>query len=335
MSDITISIIIPVYNVNNYIETCLNSVINQNYNKLEIILIDDCGNDNSIELAKNIIAKQSNHRTKIIKHEKNKGLSAARNTGIKNANGDYVLFLDSDDYLTPNAIEYFIETYKKYPNIDFIIGGVETIGLKNIAYPLLCNEHVNNKINVITSFLNREWYVMAWNKLINKNFLQKNNLWFKEGIFHEDLDFTFRLAHSAEAFACCYNITYKYLIREGSITTKKISKNYIDEKNIILGNCQMLTDDIKIGIKDTQIGNYITYTCFNYIYNVIKDKKLHYKEKKIYINDIIGKRKKNKLYNSCSGKNKIISIILNTNIIFISIFVHTISLLRIIKNSPK
>lgn len=328
MIDITISIIIPIYNVKDYIVNCLKSVLEQNYKNLEIILIDDCGNDNSIKIAEEIIKKYSSYEVTIIKHKKNKGLSAARNTGVQQAKGDYILFLDSDDYLTPNAISHLVKYLKKYPNTDFIIGGTETVGLKNIKIPLLCKEYTNNKKGIITSYLNREWNIMAWNKLIKKEFFINNNLWFKEGVFHEDIDFTFRLAHSANSFACCHNVTYKYLIRQGSITTHKVTKNYIDEKNILIHNFKELSNDIKLGIKEHQIGNYITYTCFNYIYNIVLDKNLPHIYKKEYINDILNNRGNTIFKYPCTGKNKLISHILNYNLSIIFLFSYIIFLSR-------
>lgn len=93
-----ISIIIPIYNVEKYIEECLQSVLMQDYDNLEIILIDDDSKDQSINICKNVLIA-SNHKIKFIKHTKNCGLSVARNTGINSANGDYLIFIDSDDYL--------------------------------------------------------------------------------------------------------------------------------------------------------------------------------------------------------------------------------------------
>ena len=120
-----LSIIIPVYNVEKYLESCILSVLKQSeINDTEIILVDDCGKDDSINIAKRIVKEYSvNYNIKIVFHTHNQGLSAARNTGVKNATGDYVFFLDSDDELPENTIVTFKEYLSQYGNnVDFFVG---------------------------------------------------------------------------------------------------------------------------------------------------------------------------------------------------------------------
>ena len=112
-----ISVIIPIYNVEKYIAECLESVINQTYSNLEIICIDDCGSDNSMKIVQEYADKDS--RIKIIRHEENSGLAPARNTGLNNADGDYILFLDSDDYLMPDIIQKMYDKIKS-TDLDFV-----------------------------------------------------------------------------------------------------------------------------------------------------------------------------------------------------------------------
>ena len=102
-----ISIVIPVYNVSNYIERCLRSVINQIYNgEIECIIVDDASPDNSINICESIIKQYNgNIHFHIIHHKTNMGLSSARNTGTKNATGQFIFYLDSDDFISPNCIE--------------------------------------------------------------------------------------------------------------------------------------------------------------------------------------------------------------------------------------
>ena len=101
-----VSIIIPIYNVEPYIERCLQSVVSQTYPYFECILIDDCGNDRSMPFAEQFIQNYSGEiHFRILRHENNCGLSSARNTGMKAANGDYIYFMDSDDAITPECIE--------------------------------------------------------------------------------------------------------------------------------------------------------------------------------------------------------------------------------------
>ena len=95
-----VSIIVPVYNVAPYITRCLNSIYNQSYPNIEVIIIDDCGTDNSMTIINSYLTSEQHAITKVIHHHQNQGISSARNTGINNANGEYLYFIDSDDYLT-------------------------------------------------------------------------------------------------------------------------------------------------------------------------------------------------------------------------------------------
>lgn len=120
-----ISIIIPVYNVAQYIEECLNSVIAQTYmGDMECLIVDDCGTDDSIAIAKRIIQDyQGNIKFQILYHEHNRGLSAARNTGIEASTGDYLYFLDSDDSIIPECLELMVEILEKYPKAEIVQAG--------------------------------------------------------------------------------------------------------------------------------------------------------------------------------------------------------------------
>ena len=114
-----VSIIIPVYNVSKYIERCLKSALDQTWKDLEIILVDDCTPDDSMDIARSVLETSSrSNMVTILKHEKNRGLSAARNTGIRQAKGDYLYFLDSDDYLPVNSIELLADAAIRH-NVEY------------------------------------------------------------------------------------------------------------------------------------------------------------------------------------------------------------------------
>ncbi len=118
--EIKVSIIIPVYNVAAYVEECIQSVLNQDYENIEIIIVDDCGTDNSMELVRKMIAGTSKE-IHILKHDHNRGFAAGRNTGIKNAVGNYIYFLDSDDYIEPDCISRLVKVAHTYLNPDLIV----------------------------------------------------------------------------------------------------------------------------------------------------------------------------------------------------------------------
>ena len=119
-----VSIIVPIYNVEQYIEECLNSIYNQELADFEVLCIDDKGNDKSIEKVRKFVSINNITNLKIIEHNKNKGLSEARNTGIKNAKGKYICFLDSDDMLIKGGLKQLIEQAEKN-DLDIIEGRIE------------------------------------------------------------------------------------------------------------------------------------------------------------------------------------------------------------------
>lgn len=274
MKSIKISIIIPIYNVEPYIENCLYSVFNQTYKNIEIILIDDCGTDKSIEIANKVITLyQTSHNIKIIHHKQNQGLSAARNSGVKIATGDYIYFLDSDDSLPPNAINTLVRPIIKHPSIDFVIGEMQTTGKKIVSYPLSLSGNLNTNEDIIITYLQNKWNAMACNKLINREFFMKYNLYFMEGFLHEDIDFSLRLAISAHYMAFCNEITYFYFIRNNSITTYKNIKNYTDLLLIITQNIhRIIKHDKTIQIKQQIISNYLIETIYAFCVHLIAEK---------------------------------------------------------------
>lgn len=167
-----VSIIMPVWGVERYIERSLCSVMNQTYGNLEIILIDDCSTDNSIKIAKNYLLRHSYFNFRIYRHESNKGQGAARNTGLNVANGEFIFFMDSDDEIVPNCIESLINAMSN-SNADIVTGNrdilddrtKELLSTRGGAY----REEV-----VLTTIEGIQAYGVQgemWNKLIKKVFL--------------------------------------------------------------------------------------------------------------------------------------------------------------------
>lgn len=210
-----ISVIIPIYNVSAYIQRCLDSVVNQKFRHLECILIDDCGSDNSVELALNYI---HNHTStdisfKMLHHEKNRGLSAARNTGVEAANGDYILFLDSDDELAPNALHNMYQLVIQYGDVD-IVQGVYSRNDNTIAKHMLFKEYyIGNEAK--DAYLNNDMCLTAWNKLIKTKIAKQ--IKFIEGIINEDNPWSFQIFKLMESLCVCKKVTYIYYITPNSI----------------------------------------------------------------------------------------------------------------------
>lgn len=176
-----VSIVIPIYNVSVYIENCLESVRRQIYQDLEVILVDDCGTDNSMEIVQEYLEYHNFVEVKIIHHTHNRGLSAARNTGLEAATGDYVYFLDSDDALMEDCI-FILVAPVEAQSYDFVIGNYEVKG-SNKEYPALTlpSGALRSNKEILHSYAEGRWYMMAWNKLCNRKFLLDNKLFLKRG----------------------------------------------------------------------------------------------------------------------------------------------------------
>lgn len=236
-----ISVIVPIYNVENYILECLQSVAAQNKTKdVECILVDDCGTDNSVKVAKQFIsAYKGDISFALLHHPENRGLSAARNTGIKNARGKYLFFLDSDDMIKPICLNTLFELSEKY-HADMVQGSYES-DLASMKHFENCRlpEFSDDKSFVKRTLLNYDVNpVMAQNRLVRRQLVVDNNLWFKEGIIHEDLYWSFFLAKVVERICFCKQKTYFYRSTPGSITNKvNIEKETLAFHTIIEDFC--------------------------------------------------------------------------------------------------
>lgn len=212
-----VSIIIPVYQVEEYIEECVVSVVNQTYKNLEIIIVDDCGTDNSIFIAKKILSEQE-IPWKLLKHEKNRGLSAARNTGVDNSTGEYFFFLDSDDYLADDCIEKLV-TFALKNNTDMLFGNILYQRDNEIyaGYYTRTNS-IRESSSSLDAYISGKAFPMACNRLIRKKNYIKSGVSFIEGIIHEDEPWSFSLALKIEQAWYTNNAIYYYRQRKGSIT---------------------------------------------------------------------------------------------------------------------
>lgn len=222
-----VSVIIPVFNVEPYIERCLLSALNQTYLDIEIILVDDCGTDNSIIVAERIIKKHPyGYKARIINHEYNRGLSAARNTGTKDANGEYLYYLDSDDEINLNCIENLVNLANKHQKPEIVQGNTQTIPIpakekdwRNILYKNF-PKYVNCNEWIYLHFYDErkeQIPVNATNKLIKCKFIIENKFFFKEGIIHEDDLWMFSVVKKLNTIAFTTEYTYIAYRTPGSI----------------------------------------------------------------------------------------------------------------------
>ena len=230
-----LSIIIPIYNVEEYLEECLCSIINQNIKDIEVILINDGSTDSSKDIANKFV--ESDKRFKLINQE-NKGLSSARNTGIQIAKGEYIYFIDSDDFIIGNnSLKEMLDLIEKYDG-DVVVGRMVRI-YKNKSMKLDSKyiELFNNDLCTTEEYLKisaSHNCAPCWMYIYKRSLLIDNKINFKVGFLHEDEDFTPRVLLKTKKI-CIYNKGfYGYRQREGSITKTFSERNIKDIISILL-----------------------------------------------------------------------------------------------------
>ena len=226
--DVTIGI--PIYNVEGYVAKCMESALNQVTScDIEILVVDDKGEDNSMKIVEEFSSNNANgSNVRIIRHEQNKGLSEARNTIIENARGKYILFLDSDDFLSLDAVELQFSAAKQY-DTDVVMGSVRDIDItKDIDNPKITYVSVPDKqfigedefAKFVCKDIHYHIYSTSWNILFKTEFLIKNKLKFVTRRC-EDILFCSDYYPLVERAVLLSNVTYNYMLRPGSILSRQ------------------------------------------------------------------------------------------------------------------
>ncbi len=223
-----LSIIIPVYNVEKYVAKCIESCINQNFSSVdyEIIIINDGSTDKSLEIV-NVIAEKQDNIT--VFSQKNRGLSLARNKGLELAQGEYIWFIDSDDWIEANCLASIIETLI---DVDVLaMGYVE-------AYDDTTKNNIVFSSNILGNtgidLLRSSYIIPAQFYIYSFKFLKENNLFFEGGVFHEDFEFTPRMLYFSKKLLVYNKQIYFFYKRPGSITTSVNPKKSFDLIKIAL-----------------------------------------------------------------------------------------------------
>ena len=221
-----ISVIVPIYNVEQYLHKCVDSIIRQTYTKLEIILVDDGSLDNCSKICDQYALKDN--RIKVI-HKKNGGLSDARNVAINLAKGDYITFIDSDDYISSNYIMYLYQMAIKYNcQLSIVQPCVFTENSNPIYQPIKEHIKILTPIEAIESmFYQRDFETSAWGKLYHKS-LFNNEIRYPKGLLFEDNPVTFRLLYQSNQIVISNQRLYFYLIRANSIEGSIYDKTKIN-----------------------------------------------------------------------------------------------------------
>lgn len=225
-----VSISIPIFKCEEFIENALLSVKNQTYKNLEVILVNDKTQDNSVEICQRLISDYQLNNWKIIHLEKNSGLSVVRNEGISNAKGKYIFFLDSDDTLFPDAIESLVKKAEE-TEAEITMGEVEGMilpsGQSKDVFPINCKQDILEGNQTILKELVRGGFaVSSWNKLILLDFLKNNSLYFTPGLFAQDSLHTFEMALQLNKVAFLRKKTYRYYLHQNSVIHNREKKHF-------------------------------------------------------------------------------------------------------------
>jgi glycosyltransferase involved in cell wall biosynthesis len=258
---VKLSIIIPVYNVEKYIQKCLESVFIQDVicGEYEVIVVDDGTLDNSMEIVENFANEYPN--LKIIR-QSNQGLSAARNAGLKMARGEYVWFVDSDDWIEKNCLEEIFSLLNTYQSEVFVtplkskeestgkINSDSFLGVQNIGF--------SNGINFLKDAV-RITPVQIY--LFNRCFLEKHNLKFMNGVYHEDAEFAPRMLYFTKQVCLINKCFYNYLIRESGSITSGFSIKKSEDLILIIKSLDNFSKANKLNFKEKQYFNLKKIGC--------------------------------------------------------------------------
>jgi len=227
-----LSILVPVYGVEKYIERCAHSLFKQTLKDIEYVFVDDCTKDNSIDILNNVLKQyqERSHSVKIIKHKSNSGVSEARSTALKEATGKYILFVDSDDYIELNMAELMVtEAVQKSADIVFCSIVNEYINAEQTLIKHIYNE---SKIKIINDSFSQP---SLCNKLFKKELVTMNKLDFHVGInYGEDLSFTPCLIYSANKFAFIDKPLYHYVKYNTSSYTAEFSDSHLKQTEEVI-----------------------------------------------------------------------------------------------------
>lgn len=303
----TISVIVPVYNVELYLENCINSIINQTYKNLEIILVDDGSPDRCGQICDDFAQKDS--RIKVI-HKENGGVSAARNEGLNVATGDYVCFFDADDYIENDMLENMLSSIEDNDvcvcgyNVDFYNDFDELESTKTVIPPYA---HISNQLSQSEYEFILGICGYLWNKLYKREFLQKLNFKFEEDVsLYEDLSFNANVICSGASVCFIQYAGYHYIQRKReTLGTKYYANDYELKIKALNAKCEILRS---WHVEESVISKFYDNNFLDSFWGVIKNinnSNLDKKEKKLKIKNLIADNKtKLKLLKLDSKKRK-------------------------------
>lgn len=236
------SIIVPVYNVELYLDQCVTSILKQKFTDFEVLLIDDGSTDRSAQMCDSYA--KSDPRVRVF-HKDNGGLSDARNKGIEFSTGEYLLFVDSDDWISDNCLETFDKVLSKDGEPDVLLTRLaevygEQIKAKDTAFYGYLQESFDHEraISWILTKSENTWPAVL--KIVSRKLVMEKNLRFEYRRLHEDIDWTVNLCLVAKSYSGCAQLWYYHrMSREGAITNTVKAKNVIDVLEMTLRHQQL------------------------------------------------------------------------------------------------
>lgn len=256
MTEELISVVVPIYKVEKFLPTCIESIIRQSYRNLELILVDDGSPDSCPSICEKY--KQVDSRIKVI-HKKNGGLSDARNAGLKIAEGKWITFIDSDDYV---GIDFLKELYR--------VAVVNETDISICDYSKVLNNHGLEKrgtlelelsnIECLESMYHPKIHGMefvAWGKLYKTTLFKKKNIEYPVGKIYEDIFTTYKLIYSASKIAYSNYIGYFYRIRKDSIMTSDFNLKRLDVLDARAGACDFFLGKGEINAFELALNAYL------------------------------------------------------------------------------
>lgn len=225
-----VTIIIPIFKVEKFVVRCLQSVVNQLYSNIECILVNDASPDASIEMAQQFISKYPDFDFKIINQPFNQGLSMARNAGMDAASGKYIYFLDSDDEITDYAIQNLVQLAEE-TGAEMVLGQSVCIneeeGWTRNYFPIDAEKDIlESNQEIVWNFAKGKYPVMACDKLIKRDFLMKNKLYFVKDLFSQDVLWSFQSMLKLQKIAFLREDTYLYYFHSASIIHNRGEKHF-------------------------------------------------------------------------------------------------------------
>ncbi len=284
-----LSIIVPIYNVSNYLEDCIKSILSSTFKEIEVILVDDGSTDSSPEICDKFCSQDQ--RCKVI-HKENEGLSAARNSGLTIATGEFISFIDGDDFIHSQMLEFLYQVLIMHPecalsmcyfrnihNIKREDIKEETYNLENIETKIISQDYYASQLFGSTS--NNIEYVVVWNKLYRKSILK--DVVFKESIT-EDANFNSDILHRIKRIVVIEKKLHYWVQRPSSLSHKGLNKKYIDRLDVyneclnsIKINCPQFTHYVLIKIFKTMLS--LKYAAKHTSYKKYTSNKISYYQK--------------------------------------------------------